>query len=294
MEMEVDHHSGGTLRLMCVFAHPDDESFAFGGTLALYAAQGIEVSLVSATRGERGWAGDPTARPDPPELGRLREAELSAAAGVLGARRPTFFDYPDGELDRADPSEVIAKLVAALRRDRPDVVVTFGPDGAYGHPDHIAVSRHTTAAVLVAADPAHRDSHDSPPHRVAKLYHRVWTAAERAVYLAAFPALGIDVGGERRQMVAWPEWAVTARLDAAAHWRAVWSAVACHRSQLADYAALARQSPGYHRALWGTQQFSLAMSLVAVGSGVETDLFAGLRHRPRLLEASGQEQRRAA
>ena len=284
----------GALRLMCVFAHPDDESLAFGGTLALSAAQGIEVSLVSATRGERGWAGDPAAQPGPRELGRLREAELRAAAHALGARHLTFLDYVDGELDRAEPSEVVAKLVAALRRDRPDVVVTFGPDGAYGHPDHIAVSRHATAAVLLAADARYRDPRGAPPHRVAKLYHRVWTVAERAAYLAAFPAAGIDVDGERRRWVAWPNWAVTARLDAADHWPAVWAAVACHRTQLADYEALSRQSPRRHRALWGTQQFSLAMSLVGAGPGVETDLFAGLRDRPPLAGAFVRERRRAA
>ena len=189
---------------------------------------------------------------------------------------------------------MVADLAAALRRDRPDVVVTFGPDGAYGHPDHVAVSRHATAAVLVAADPAHRGPGGAPPHRVAKLYHRVWTAAARAAYLAAFPAAGIDVDGERRRWVAWPEWAVTARLDAAAHWRAVRAAVACHRSQLADAAAVARWSPRRHRALWGTQQFALAMSLVGAGPGVEADLFVGLRGRRPLVGAFGRERWRAA
>src|SRR5688500_2358427 len=99
---EVALDTGDTLRLTCVFAHPDDESLAFGGALALYAAQGIGVSLVSATRGERGWAGEPAAQPGPRELGQLREAELRAAADALGARRLTFLDELDGELDRAD------------------------------------------------------------------------------------------------------------------------------------------------------------------------------------------------
>src|SRR5215217_419216 len=116
--------------------------------------------------------------PSTPPRGLMSPSCRPAAADALGARRLTFLDELDGELDRAEPSKVIAKLVAALRQDRPDVVVTFGPDGAYGHPDHIAISRHTTAAMLLAADPAYRIPQSDPPHRVAKLYYRVWTEVE--------------------------------------------------------------------------------------------------------------------
>src|SRR5688572_27240975 len=135
-------------RLMAVLAHPDDESLGFGGTLAKYAAEGVEVSLVLATRGERGWHGDPNADPGPVELGRIRECELRAAASVLDVREIVFLDELDGQLDRADMTKVAGRLVGEIRRIRPDVVVTFGPDGAYGHPDHIAISRLTTSAIV--------------------------------------------------------------------------------------------------------------------------------------------------
>src|SRR5215212_3562530 len=114
------------LRLMCVFAHPDDESLGTGGTLAKYAAEGIETYLVTATRGERGWQGAESDNPGLGRLGAIREAELRNAVQMLGIRELHFLDYIDGELDQANPAEAIAKIVAQLRRVRPHVVLTFG------------------------------------------------------------------------------------------------------------------------------------------------------------------------
>ena len=267
----------GRLRLLCVVAHPDDESLALGGTLARYASEGIETSLVVATRGELGWTGSPADYPGPVALGRIREAELRSAAAALGLRQVEFLDYLDGSLAGVDPAGPVAAIVAAVRRVRPAVVVTFGPDGAYGHPDHIAISQFTTAAVVCAADPSYEPGRGAAPHRVAKLYHRIWTADELADFEAVFHDAGIDVGGERRRWVSWPDWAVAARLDTAEHWAAVRAAVACHRSQVGGYRTLAVLPPEGHRRLWGRQQFARAMSTVHVGHGVEEDLFAGLR-----------------
>jgi len=103
------------LKLLCVFAHPDDESLGNGGMLARYAAEGIETSLVVATRGERGWSGNQEEYPGVEAFGRKREAEVLAAAQVLGLRQVLFLDYRDGELDQADPVEVIAKIVGGIR-----------------------------------------------------------------------------------------------------------------------------------------------------------------------------------
>src|SRR5579864_7465551 len=159
------------LKLMCVLAHPDDESLGNGGILAKYAAQGVETYLVTATRGERGWFGDESDYPVPDALGKTREAELLAAAKVLGIRQVDFLDYIDGDLDQAPPAEAVAKIVGYLRRVKPDVVVTFGPDGAYGHPDHIAICQFTTAAIVEAASPDALSHQDLPTHRVSKLYY---------------------------------------------------------------------------------------------------------------------------
>ena len=264
------------VRLTCVLAHPDDESLGVGGALARYAAEGVETSLVVATRGEHGWPGPAAVNPGPRALGERREAELRAAARILGVGEVEFLGYLDGDVDQADPAEAIARIVAHLRHFRPQVVVTFGPDGAYGHPDHIAVSQLATAAAVCAADAAVGPA-EPEPHRVAKLYYRVWTESENAAWLAAFGEVAMEVDGVRRGDVGWPDWAVTTRLDAAAHWRQVRDAVACHRSQLTDPDALARLSPEVHRCLWGCQQFYRAFSTVSGGRRPERDLFEGLR-----------------
>src|SRR6266851_1864275 len=141
------------LRLMAILAHPDDESLGNSATLARYAAEGVEITLVTATRGQRGWLGEPTANPGPEALGRTREAELLAAGAALGLREVVVLDYLDGELDQAEPDQIICELVAHIRRVRPQVVLTWGPDGGYGHPDHIAIGQFATAAVMRAADP---------------------------------------------------------------------------------------------------------------------------------------------
>ena len=267
------------LRLMCVLAHPDDESLGTGGTLAKYAAEGVETYLVVATRGERGWTGEPRANPGLATLGRIRAAELRAAARVLGIRRVDFLDYVDGDLDRAEPAAVIGKIAAYLRAVRPQVVVTFGPEGAYGHPDHIAICQFTTAAVAAAGgDGALPDvNQDGAPHRVAKLYYKVWTAAEGAAYEAVFGEIRMPVDGVDRAAAPWPDWAITTRLDTARYWPTVWQAISCHRSQLPNYAALAHLPPARHERLWGSQGFYRALSLVNGGRAIEDDLFAGLR-----------------
>src|SRR5215217_8258643 len=114
---------------MAVLAHPDDESLGLGGTLARYASEGIQVFLVTATRGENGRHG--LSRSSSPEqLGRVREAELVAASRVLGVSEVCFLDYTDGALDRVNPAEAMVKIASHIRRVRPHVVLTFGPEGA--------------------------------------------------------------------------------------------------------------------------------------------------------------------
>jgi LmbE family N-acetylglucosaminyl deacetylase len=177
------------LKLMCVLAHPDDESLGTGGILARYAAEGIETYLVTATRGERGWLGNSGEYPEPEALGKIRETELLAAARVLGIRRVDFLNYIDGDLDQGHPAEVIAKLVGHLRSIKPDVVVTFGPDGGYGHPDHIAISQFTTAAIVEAADANSVYFRDLASHCVSKLYYMVATKELSKVYQSVFGRL---------------------------------------------------------------------------------------------------------
>ncbi len=262
---------------MCVLAHPDDESLGVGGILAKYAAEGVKTYLVTATRGERGWNGNKAAYPGPAALGKIREAELHAAAEVLGLQEVAFLDYLDGELDQADPKEAIAKIVAHLRRVRPQVVVTFDPMGAYGHPDHIAISQFTAAAIAAAADPAFKPDRELLPHQVQKLYYSAGTEASMLTYQTAFGDLVMVVDGVERRAAAWPDWAITTVVDAGPYWPQVWQAVSCHRSQLPFYGALSQLPEEQQAGLWGTQSFYRALSLVNGGRQVETDIFEGLR-----------------
>ncbi|HET6315650.1 MAG TPA: PIG-L family deacetylase, partial [Chloroflexota bacterium] len=227
---------------MAIFAHPDDESMGTGGTLARYAAEGVEVSLVTATRGERGWFG-PGRHPGFDKLAERREKELRAAARVLGIKRVDFLNYIDGELDQAPPAQVIAQLVAHIRRVRPQVVVTFGHDGAYGHPDHIAISQLTTAAVLRAADPCYgpHSGCGSHSHSVSKLYHMVTSEEQGRLYEQAFGDISMEIDGVERRGRAWRDWEITTTIEADEYWRTAWQAVACHRSQLPNYESLLQQ-----------------------------------------------------
>lgn len=265
------------LRLMCILAHPDDESLGTGGILAKYAAEGVETYLVTATRGERGWFGYEAEYPGLEELGRIREAELYAAAKVLGLREVSFLDYIDGDLDQADPVQAINKIVAHLRRVRPQVVATFDPTGAYGHPDHIAICQFATAAIVAAADPDYDKTQGRPPHRVSKLYYMVETEENAIAYQEAFGELVMNVDGVERRATGWESWAITTRIDTAAFWEQVWQAISCHCSQLPGYQALENLPEEHHKNLWGTQSYYRAFSVVNGGRKLETDLFAGLR-----------------
>lgn len=129
-----------------VFAHPDDESLACGGTLARIADAGARVVVICASRGDRGSVSDPSMVSDR-DLGTVRARELRAAADALGVSALLLLGHADGNLRWANVSQFHAELTIALRRYRPDAVITFGEDGLYWHADHIGVHERTTTAV---------------------------------------------------------------------------------------------------------------------------------------------------
>jgi LmbE family N-acetylglucosaminyl deacetylase len=166
-----------------------------------------------------------------------------------------------------------------VRRLRPHVVVTFGPEGAYGHPDHIAVSQFTAAAIVAAADPAFGEDDAEtpfPPHAVSKLYYLAWPESTWAAYQEAFRKLTSKVDGVERQAVPWPDWAITTVVDTREFWPTVWKAVLCHESQIAAFERLKALLPEHHEALWGRQSFYRVFSTVNGGRQRETDLFEGI------------------
>lgn len=264
------------LRLLAVLAHPDDESLGMGGALTRYADEGVETYLLTATRGERGRFGTAKESPGFDIVGQTRERELRAAADRLGIREVSFLDYLDGDLDKADPAEAITRISRHIRRIRPQVVLTFGPEGAYGHPDHIAISQFTTAAVVKAADPA-LDTNGTPPHAVSKLYYMAWPPSKWQLYQRAFKELGSTVDGVRRVATPFPDWAITTRIDATPYWKTVWQAIRCHETQMAVYQNLEALSDEQHAILWGQQEFYRVFSLVNGGRQPERDLFEGCR-----------------
>lgn len=138
--------------LLAVFAHPDDESLASGGLLALAADAGATVTVLCLTRGEAAHAGaDEAARQ---ALARIRTREIHEAAAVLSVTDVEVLDHPDGMLPWVDPESLEVDIRRSLARLVPDVVVTFGPDGLYWHPDHIAVCERTTAVIAALPAPA--------------------------------------------------------------------------------------------------------------------------------------------
>lgn len=266
------------LKLLAVFAHPDDESMGMGGTFAKYAAEGVETHLVCASRGEVGWFGPGEQNPGPERLGQLREGELRNAAKVLGIRSVSFLDYIDGQVDRADPADAIEKIVMHIRRIQPQVVVTFPHDGIYGHPDHIAIGQFTNAAIVCAADANYKDPENFPSHRVSKLYYMV--DDEKFVDLIT-PFVGdmtFPVDDQIRSENAWKEWMVTTRINMAEHCHSAWRAIQCHQSQLPSLGALAEMHEDAAVAVLAMQgTFFRAFSLVNGGREVESDMFEGIK-----------------
>jgi LmbE family N-acetylglucosaminyl deacetylase len=267
----------GALKLLAVFPHPDDETLGLGSTLARYSAQGIETYLVCATRGERGWFDSEGPDPGPEGVARIREAELRCAAEHLGIHEVSFLDYIDGDVDRADPEEIIGRLVSHLRRIKPQVVVSFGPDGAYGHPDHIALSQFTNGAFICAADRNFVDVNVQSPHRVLKFYYMVDSLEIVGAANKAFGGISMEVDGVTRHHVGWEDWQITTRLDNREYLDRVQKAIHCHKSQLPGYGPIGEWSFAELEPIFGTGSFYRAFSLVNGGRKTENDLFEGLR-----------------
>ncbi|MEU3569649.1 N-acetyl-1-D-myo-inositol-2-amino-2-deoxy-alpha-D-glucopyranoside deacetylase [Kitasatospora sp. NPDC036755] len=283
-------------RLLLVHAHPDDESIGNGATMARYAAEGARVTLVTCTLGEGGEVIPPelahlTAdRED--ALGAYRIGELTGAMGALGVTDFRFLGGPGRYRDsgmmgvpendapgcfwRADVDEAAGHLVAVIRETRPQVLVTYDPDGGYGHPDHIQAHRVAMRAYELAADPAHRPEL-GPAWRIAKVY---WNRMPRpvieaglaeAAVKASFPGVArpADVPGVVDEGV------VTTVLDGAAHAGRKAAAMAAHATQITvdgDFFAL---SNGLAQPLFATEYYQLVRGQAGPGEP-EDDLFAGL------------------
>ena len=246
--------------LLAVFAHPDDETFRCGGTLALLAARGVRVCLLTATRGEAGSVGDPPLCLVE-ELAARREQELHCACRALGIELPRFLNYPDGRLAEAEPDEVVERIVRAVRELRPRLMLTFGPDGLSGHPDHVAIGRLAAEAFLRAGDPAaypEHVEHGLAPHLTTELYQ-----------VAVPRSLAERLGMRRVRAVADEEVALS--VDVTPVWEAKMAAIRCHATQL-DATSILKAPPERQRLFLGTETFRLACSRLLVAPGQQSVL----------------------
>lgn len=270
--------------LLLSFAHPDDESFGTGGTMAYYAKQGVYVALICATRGEVGEISDP-ALASVETLPTVREEELRRAAEVLGIAEVTFLDYRDsgmaGTPENDDPrafknasaDEVVRRLVGHIRRLCPGVVVTFDPTGGYGHPDHIAIHTHTVAAFHAAAD-ASQFPDEGEPWQAERLFFSAIPRSFFAHMRQQMEQVGVDMSEwEQFPELGVEDEEINAVLDVTEHWEAKWAALNAHRTQFGDNNMFKQLPPDIIKQMMSQEQFIQAWPQPAPGQQF-TDLFA--------------------
>ena len=256
--------------VLAIFAHPDDESLACGGTLARLSDGGARVVLLCASRGECGSTSDPTLVPDG-DLGRVRVQELREAANVLGVAEVLLLDHPDGSLRWARIHYLHIQIVMAIKHYRPDAVITFDEDGLYWHLDHIGVHERTYIAVttLGAQAPplyyvtmARGAMREVVEAAIAKGWTPpaagFWTIAPDAFGDAAKPpTLSVDIG----------DW-VPRKL----------AALRCHRTQMGVENPFAHMSEAEARRWLGVEHFRRA-PFESSGQSVLEDLGEPVKNR---------------
>jgi LmbE family N-acetylglucosaminyl deacetylase len=278
-----------SLRLLAIFAHPDDESFGPGGTLALYAQRAVAVHLICATRGEVG-AAPPDLLADHADVGSMREAELVCAAGHLGLTGVHFLGYRDSGMPGSDDNqhpqalaaasieEVAQRLVWWIRRIRPQVVITFDPIGGYRHPDHVAIHQATVRAFMDAGDPKVMPE-AGKAYRPQKLYFSTFPRRWLRWMVRLMPWLRRDPRrfGQNRDIdlvdIASQTFPIHTRIDVRSVARLKEKASACHASQgglprTGIIGWLVRQASG-------SENFMRAVP-PAASALRESDLFAGV------------------
>ncbi|HEX3628845.1 MAG TPA: PIG-L deacetylase family protein [Candidatus Dormibacteraeota bacterium] len=250
-------------RLMVVMPHPDDECFGCASTIARYSAEGATVTLVTMTRGGGGlWNG--RAAGDLRRLTDVRELELRDAAAELGVDFLEIFDYPDGALEKVDDVQMVrdrflGDIVRCLRAHRPQVVVTFGPEGGYGHPDHKTLSRLTVQACTLSGEPSAYEL------EMLALGLRPWSPSKLYFQTTTVPAA--------ESLALPPQPPITTRIRITGYQEAKLRAFAHHQTQTQEWEPLQKFIDG----LGDVEVFSL----VGASHGLsEDDLFHGIDATP--------------
>lgn len=284
------------LRLMAVHAHPDDESSKGAAATARYAAEGVEVLVVTCTGGERGDVLNPQfgEAPSTPEaMAVVRQAEMAAAVRALGVRQH-WLGFVDSGLPQGDPlppvpegsfsalpiEEAAAPLVRLVREFRPHVMTTYDPSGGYPHPDHMMCNRVSVEAFGAAADEARYPSL-GPAWTTWKLYynhdfslHRIRTMHEAILGAGLESPYGDWV--ESRQAREIPERQVTTRIHCAEYFPARDAALRAHATQIDPNGFFFAVPRDLEARVWPVEEYELAVSLVPTAFP-EDDLFAGIR-----------------
>ena len=282
-----------SLSLLIVHAHPDDECLTTGGTLARYVAEGLQVTLVIATGGEEGEIVVPEL--DTPEnkarLRAIRDEELACSCSQLGVTQLERLGYRDSGMvgtdandnpacfHQADPDEALGRLVALVRRHRPQVLVSYDERGGYGHPDHIACHKATVAAFTAAGDPM-RFPEAGPTWQPLKLYY---SALPRRSLLQAWEymrAQGMPSPLDNPEFditnFTVDDNQITASLPIQPYMEQKRRAVECHVTQIRRDSPFLTMPEELMRDIWGYEHFTLVEARVPTEQH-EDDLFAGLR-----------------
>jgi LmbE family N-acetylglucosaminyl deacetylase len=278
--------------LLSVLAHPDDESFGMGGTLAKYAQAGTEVHLICATRGEAGEV-DPEYLEGFSSIGQLRESELFCAVDKLGIQEVHLLGYRDsgmsGSADNNNPealvnaplNQVAEEIAELIRRIKPQVIITFDPVGGYRHPDHIYIHKAATKAFYLAGDPSYKSSY--PPHSPGKLYYHTISRRFIRFNVRLLKLLGKDPSkyGKNKDIdltqMAVDGFPVHARINYSEYKDKKAAAASCHASQGGH--GLTRRVMRWLAWLMGARsvdQFMQAFPEPNTGDQVISDLFTGI------------------
>lgn len=266
------------LTLVQIVAHPDDEAFGTGGTLTKYASEGVDVHLIMATRGEAGSIANPAIQPTRP-MSRLREQELREACKHYGIKQLHLLGFLDGQTAMVPPAEAVYKIVKILREIKPQVVMTFGPDGVYGHFDHLVVHRWATAAVELCTN-GERWPELGAAHQVAKFYHRALPLEQIETMQERFGRSSVDMGGVPFAFTGYSQEQLTTIIDAQKYAHTKLEAIRCYASQLAPEMVYLQEDFDPIVDPWFWQEtYILAQSngVTLSPNEKETDLFAGVR-----------------
>jgi N-acetyl-1-D-myo-inositol-2-amino-2-deoxy-alpha-D-glucopyranoside deacetylase len=277
--------------ILAVLAHPDDESFGMGGTLALYAQRGVTVHLICGTRGEAGEM-DAKLLSGFASIAERREYELKCAAKKLGLTAVHFLGYRDsgmaGSPDNHHPNALAAaplddvsnKVATLMRQIKPQVVLTFSPNGGYMHPDHIAIQRATVKAFHLSSDPTF--SSDLPAWQPQKLYFSIIPIGWIKLAAKILPLLGRDPRHIGRNqdidliaIIEEGDFPIHARIDIRPALSAREEATLCHSSQL-DGAALRRGPLHWISMLMPQRDYFMRAYPDVQGKLREGDLFEGI------------------